>query len=330
MSPCRGRSLFVVGTAASLVAGLTLASSAVATTGPTAPNPFVGDPAWVAYQTDREGHEAVWLVHPDGTDDHPIDTGLSVDTLLPDWSPDGAQIVMASRGGDTEPLYEYDIDNAQITQLFDCSEPCVGDDEPAYSPDGISVAFIRALGPFVDEVPSDCGLWVGDRATGEVRQLTSNAGCAREYLPRWSPDGTQLTYHRELPQSDGQLTTAVYVINADGTGERQLTDPDMVAGAPDWSPDGEWIVFSTYPLNVFQTEGDSRLVRIHPDGTGLEELTATGGVRETQPRYRPDGEWIVFTVVRPDQRSLWAIPATGGDPVVIADRDVIYTHGTWQ
>jgi len=36
-------------------------------------------------------------------------------------------------------------------------------------------------------------------------------------------------------------------MNADGTNARQLTDPEMFAGEPDWSPDGEWIIFSTYP-----------------------------------------------------------------------------------
>jgi hypothetical protein len=51
-------------------------------------------------------------------------------------------------------------------------------------------------------------------------------------------------WRREASKTDqragGELTgTAVYTINADGATERRLTDPDMVAGYPDWSPDGE-------------------------------------------------------------------------------------------
>lgn len=293
-------------------------------------HPFAGEESWIAYQTDRTG-EATWLVHPDGTDDHKLETGLPVSTLLPDWSPDGSKLAFASRGGETEPLYEYDMDSEETTQLFDCTGRCLGDDEPAYSPNGKQIAFVRYLGPLVDDAPSDCGLWVGDRDTGRVRQLTSNTEqCDREYYPRWSPDGKQLTYHKEIPTATGSVTTAVFVVDADGKREQRLTEPDMVAGEPDWSPDGEWIVFSTYPLNVFQDSGDSHLYRMHPDGTGVEQLTRLDDVRATQPKYRPDGDWIVFTAVASSQRSLWAIPAEGGEPVVLADQEQVYTHGVWQ
>ncbi|MGN6577546.1 MAG: TolB family protein [Nocardioides sp.] len=311
--------------------GLTLSGAfAAGATDRVAPDPFDGDPAWIAYQTFRDDHEGVWLVHPDGSGDHELDLGLPVTAQLPDWSPDGTRLAVTTRGGETEPLYEHVLATGVTTQLFDCTYPCVGDDEPAYSPDGASVAFIRYLGPFDENGPSDCSLWIGDRVTGQVRRVTDNEGCDREYFPRWSPDGSRLTYHRELPQADGSVRTAVYVVNADGTGETRLTDPAMVAGSPDWSPDGQWIVFATYPLNVFQSGGDSQLYRMHPDGTGLAQMTAFRGVRATQPRYKPDGQWILFTAVRPQHRSIWAMPADGGAPVVIARAERIYTHPTWQ
>lgn len=306
----------------------------------TSPNPFAGDDAWIAYQTNRGGAEGVWLTHPDGSDDHQIATDVSQEELLPDWSADGQRIAFTTRGGETEPLYEYDLATKRSHQLFDCTRSCVGDDEPAYSPDGKKVAFIRALAPFVDskaageEVPSDCGLWIGNVATGEVAQITRNThpACDREYNPRWSPDGSRLTYWRD-PYQNGQPTgTAVFSIEADGTHQRRLTDPKMFAGDPDWSPDGQWIVFSTYPLNEFNfTPKISNLYRIHPDGSGLEQLThnETADLRATQPRYTPDGSWIIYTAVRPNSRSLWAIPADGGTPVVITAGG-IYTHGTWQ
>lgn len=54
-------------------------------------------------------------------------------------------------------------------------------------------------------------------------------------------------------------------------------------------------------------------------------------LRATQPRYSPDGRWILCTAVSPsNELHLWAIPSAGGPPVVIADSGSIYTHGVWQ
>jgi TolB protein len=307
----------------------------------TAPNPFPGDDAWIAYQGPKpSGGDGLGLIHPDGTHDHSIAIKPSEEQLLPDWSPDGKRIVFTTRGGETEPLYVYDLATKRARQLFPCTNPCVGDDEPAYSPDGTKVAFIRALGPFIrskaagEEVPSDCGLWIGDVGSGKVSQITSNThpACNREYNPHWAPDGSRLTYWRD-PYRNGQPTgTAVFTIKPDGTGEHRLTDPKMFAGDPDWSPDGAWIVFSTYPLNEFNFVPEvSNLYRMHPDGTGMEQLThnKTTDLRATQPRFTPDGKWILFTAVTPSSRSIWAIPADGGTPVAIS-KEGIYTHATWQ
>jgi Tol biopolymer transport system component len=301
-------------------------------------SPFTGDDAWIAYQTDRSGSGGVWLVHPDGTDDHQIAAGVHDEQQLPNWSPDGSHLVFTTRGGNTEPLFEYDLATDEARQLFACTDQCLGDDEPVYSPDGTEVAFIRILGPLVtgpggDEVPSDCGLWIGDVTTGEVRQVTSNTDppCDRELLPRWSPDGRRLTYWRASPSKDGSLVSSVYVMDADGLHRRRLTEPGIFAGEPDWSPDGAWIVFASHPLSVFECCVTSDLFRIHPDGTGLEQLTRLHdeSERATQPRYTPDGQWILFTRKTESGLSMWALPTVGGDPVEVLPGG-IYTHGTWQ
>jgi Tol biopolymer transport system component len=151
------------------------------------------------------------------------------------------------------------------------------------------------------------------------------------HTPHWSPDGTQITYWRD-PYANGQPTgTGVFVMNADGTNERELTYPDMFAGDPDRSPDGEWIVFSTYPLSEFGCCQVSNLYRMHPDGSGVEQLTfyTDENLRATQPRYTPDGQWILFTSVTPDSRSIGIIPADGGEAMVLVQGGV-YTHNTWQ
>jgi Tol biopolymer transport system component len=311
-----------------------------ATESPTdSPNPFAGNKVWIAYQTDRNG-ESIWLIHPDGTEDHQIAEDFEGHLQLPDWSPDGKKIVMTSRDtGGTEPLYEYDLASETLKQLFPCSDPCVGDDEPVYSPDGTKVAFIRALGPFVhsdiegDDVPSNCGLWIGELSTGKLAQITGkDQPCdQREISPHWSPDASKIAYFRERYNESG-VTDAIFSVDVSGGQEQQLTDWDLAAGYPDWSPDGKWIVFATHPLFSFNFDAViSNLYRMRPDGSAIEQLTfyKTPEVRANQPHYTPDGKWILFTAVTQSNRSLWAIPSDGGEPIVIA-KGGIYTHGTWQ
>jgi Tol biopolymer transport system component len=271
-------------------------------------------------------------MQPDGSGDHQIAADAAQQALLPDWSSDGTQLVFTTRGGETEPLYVYDVDTDTSTQLFECTDPCLGDDEPSYSSDDSQVAFIRATGPFVDDKPSDCGLWIGEVATGELHQITSHPGCdPRETSPRWSPDGTQLTYWIEQYNDAGNITaTAVFVIGADGHGNRQLTSWETNAGDPDWSPDGDWIVYSTYPLRDYSCCEISNLYRVHPDGSGAEALTAytDAEARATQPRYTPDGTQILLTLVT-NSRDLALMPSTGGNPTPITDGG-IHTHGDMQ
>jgi Tol biopolymer transport system component len=302
-----------------------------------ADNPFYGSDQWIAYHGYDSDRIWLGLEHPDGSADHRVETGLPGDNILPDWSPDGARLAFGTRGSGNEVLYEYDLNTETTRQLVACERPCLTDGDPAYSPDGQQVAFERGLGPLVNGVPSDCGIWVSDLKTGHVRQLTSqtNPPCdPHEYSLDWAPDGRRLVYHRELPLPSGKVTTAIYTIAVDGSGERRLTPPGLVAGEPAYSPDGEWIVFNTYTPDSNVDGDDSQLYRMHPDGTGIEQLTDFEKVRAFTPSYSPDGNWIVFsaeTHAGPDTTiDLWAIPASGGTPVVIDDREVARTHGTWQ
>src|SRR5215211_2922913 len=81
--------------------------------------------------------------------------------------------------------------------------------------------------------------------------------------PSWSPDGRQLVF-----QSQRQGNTTLYIINADGTGERRLTRTAYGDDThPAWSPDGQTILFDS------SRDGTWHLYTIRPDGTGEQRLT---------------------------------------------------------
>jgi Tol biopolymer transport system component len=81
--------------------------------------------------------------------------------------------------------------------------------------------------------------------------------------------------------------------------------------APDWSPDGEWIVFTS------DRDGDHDIWRIRPDGRGLQNLTPDSPARDSAPQWSPDGTRIAFRSERACDfcANLWVMDADGSQPV---------------
>lgn len=216
--------------------------------------------------------------------------------------------------------------------LWECADPCVGDDEAVWSPDGSRIAFVRAMEPFVNEIPA-CALFLGDPVIGNVAPLTETKSCSdRETFPHWSRDGSRLAFYRGVYVGGATESSALYVLDVATGRETKLTEDDLFAGDSDWSADDEWIVFSTHPLNDFQCCEVSNLYRIHPDGSGLEQLTdeASPERRFTQPRFTPDGDRLVVTGVSARGRELWILPADVDAKPIVVSPGGIYTHGTLQ
>ena len=103
--------------------------------------------------------------------------------------------------------------------------------------------------------------------TWQPQQLTSNV--VGEGSPTWSPDGTKIAYTRR----DTFTNSEVYVMNADGTGVRNLTNDPAFDFESDWAPDGKQIAFTSD-----RSGGDLRfegaaVYTMRPDGTQLRKLT---------------------------------------------------------
>jgi TolB protein len=97
----------------------------------------------------------------------------------------------------------------------------------------------------------------------------------------------------------GPSRTRLFVSNADGTAERPLLDSDSLDYNPVWSPDGQWIVFTS------ERDGSADLYRVRPDGTGLQRLT-TSRAYDDQAEFSPDGQKLVFVSTRADGTAdLW-------------------------
>lgn len=98
----------------------------------------------------------------------------------------------------------------------------------------------------------------------------------------------------------GPSQSSLFVSNADGSGERKLTEGSLDYD-PVWSPDGQWIAFTS------ERDGSADLYRMHPDGSGLERLTDDPAY-DDQAAFAPDGGRIAFVSTRADGRAnLWVL-----------------------
>ena len=160
-----------------------------------------------------------------------------------------------------------------------------------WSPDGSRVAF-----DFFDGQTVQIGT-INPDATGFVQLTTDENAFHGE--PAWSPDGTRIAIESDagnFPAGEG-----IYIIDA-STGtvlSRVSANPfGFFDTNPRWSPDGNWIVFTRArhfapSRNFHAFEGVNALFLVHPDGTGLRQLTKWG-LNAALPDWSPDGSTIVF------------------------------------
>jgi len=306
---------------------------------------------WVAFQASLRdgqfGDDGVFLVRPDGTDQHEVATAIPGRHIHPDWSSDGHTLVFAGElGGDRTQIVRFDpLDDptgANARQLTACAGSCLLDIDPALSPDDTKIAYLRIDGPLVTigqvELPATQKLQIATvTAAGltQVKTIFQTTTTTELNAPRWSPDGSHLVFWTDHVNPDtGQVdATAVFTIAADGTRLVQVTPQSMLAGDCDWSPDGTHLVFATHPLQLFNFDAVvSNLFTIRPDGTGLRQLTnsTTPNDRATQAHFTPGGR-IIYTRVTPAGRTLWLIDADGSNASPIPPNALRFrTHGDWQ
>ncbi|MFG0332485.1 MAG: DPP IV N-terminal domain-containing protein [Maioricimonas sp. JB049] len=199
------------------------------------------------------------------------------------FSPDGETIVFQAYPVGY-PFYQIYVQRLDERVPYRIS-PGRGRTTCAYfTPDGESILFSSAhTNPDVEQIEA------------AARQLAAEGG-RRRY--QWDFD----------PHMD------IYVVNADGTGMRQLTDSPGYDAEASYSPDGSQIVFTS------TRDGDPDLYIMDADGSNVRQLTDVDGY-DGGPFFSPDGNWVIFRSDRHQEHMLqiFAISTDGKTEVQLTD-----------
>ena len=206
------------------------------------------------------------------------------------WPLDRYDIYTVNRnGGEQRRLTHYDVYTA----------------EGVLSPDGRKIVFTSLK-------DGDLEIYTMNADGSDVRRLTNTPGY--DGGAWWSPDGKQIVYRANHPSDSTELRAyrdllrqglvrpsrvELYIMNADGSNQRQITNLGGANFGPSWTPDGRQIIFSSNYKNP--RSGNFDLYLINPDGSGLEQVTFDESF-DGFPMFSPDGKKLIWASNREDEK----------------------------
>jgi Tol biopolymer transport system component len=217
------------------------------------------------------------------------------------WLPDGSGLVIVA----TEQSHSFE----SSYQVWSVSYPGgearkISNDLNNYGGDngGITVTSDgNAL--LTTQYEFNSNMWVApDGDAARARQLT----LGKNVEPAWTPDGRIVYVSINAPGLQ-----VLMIMNADGTGEKQLSDGTHIDSLPSVSPDGRYVVFKSL------RDGNSSLWKMSIDGGQPTRLTKDS--LDLYPQFSPDGRWVVY-VSFAGAASLWKVPLEGGQPIQLTDK----------
>ncbi len=276
---------------------------------------FSSDGERLIFQRRHEGEyecDQIFTIGVEGGDRNLVSTGLGRTTCAY-FFPDDSRIVYSSthhaseacppppdmRRGYVWALYDFDVytarpDGSDVQAIF--SSPGY-DAEATISPDGSRIVFTSTRG-------GDLDIYSMNPDGSDVRQLTDEPGY--DGGPFFSPDGSKIVYRARYPESEEELADYqallsdnlirpgvldIYVMDADGSNRRRLTNNGAANFAPFFHPGGEKVIFASDMNDPSSRNFDLFLINL--DGTGLEQVTFSEEF-EAFPMFTADGRYLVF------------------------------------
>lgn len=274
------------------------------------------DGSKLIFQSTRDGRDCdqIYIMNADGSDQHMVSTGEGV-TTCGYFLPDGEQFVYASthEAGPSCPapadrskgyvwavypgfdIYLADVDTGKIEKKLT--------DTPRYDAEA-TINFADDKLVYTSLNSGDLELWSMNLDGSDKKQLTKSEGYDGGAV--FSRDGSKVVWRAHRPKTEqarkdaaglladdltAPMKMELFIADADGSHEQQITDFGCASFAPTFTPDGKKILFASN-RHACDTR-DFELYLINTDGTGLEQVTFFDGFTSF-PEFSPDGKTLVF------------------------------------
>lgn len=140
---------------------------------------------------------------------------------------------------------------------------------------------------------------------------------------------------KDQPGESADAKAAVFTVNVDGTGLKQLTPWTMRCGDPDWSRDGVTIICTTNPPGDFDNgQGDLCHEGRRQRTASTDPRTGPLGHAAGQARFTPDGRTVLDVRANQDwpspQRHIYALDVATAQDVPVSTERESYTRPTLQ
>ncbi len=236
------------------------------------------------FQSEHNGHKNIWAMRKriwplkDG-EPRQITNG-PLDYEAPSTSPGSNRIYFIGANEQIELLHGLPKSSAFVALDHNLSVAALAE----YSPDGNWVAWLNA---------SDSSLWRSRTDGSERIELTTPP--LRIFSMKWSPDNKHLALMAEEPG----MPWKIYLIDSEGGSPLPLLSEDRNEADPDWSADGQTIVFGRLP-NRMDSGQPKAIYTLNIQTHKVAEIPGSAGL--FSPRLSPDGHYIA--AMRLDQRAL--------------------------
>jgi TolB protein len=275
-----------------------------------------GQNGQIAFNRFGEPDTAIFVVNPDGTNEHQLVTTppVPLPNECPHWSPDGTRITTCGSSDGLGSTLVINPDTGSYREL-PSQDPNLFTPCYLWSPDATRLA-CEGYGQTDPNLNGIYSIRTSDGGGLTKILATPNDGIE---LGDYSPNGKQLVFR--LFDQDGN-GLGLFTVKSDGTDLEQLTAVGTdLSSSGNWSPQGNEIILSRHA----NPDVHSSLWVIHANGTGLREIHIQGlacggansdpnGIGCNEPVWSPDGTKIAFKVSSAAGDDIYIANADGTDP----------------